>query len=396
MARALASTAALLLTPTALAGGEPPFLQATLDTFSGDVALVGRVLYETDFFDRTRVYDAEFPCVPVSIGSIQDLGATEEIQVSGGLAAIRSPFAGVQIVDIADPANPQILSVVNLPGEERRAIIRDGFLYVATQSFSPVPSSTISRLSLANPASPGAPQFVLNPPASVFQFDVSDGILVHPAGVGLRNFDVSGPTPVDLGTLFFVGGFPSLPTFVGDTLIVTLTGIAPSSVRLIDFTDPAAVVGLGDLDIDGRIVDLDVEGDTLYLAVQEYSSSAQPDVTPGVQAIDLSDPDNPATRWFLETGGDPRFVDASDGLVDVSSQFAMTRIYADEFCIPALGCNAADLAEPYSTLNFNDAILYLEAFGMGAPQADLAEPFDVLNFNDILAFLELFTQGCPG
>ncbi|MEZ6242697.1 MAG: VCBS repeat-containing protein [Phycisphaerales bacterium] len=59
------------------------------------------------------------------------------------------------------------------------------------------------------------------------------------------------------------------------------------------------------------------------------------------------------------------------------------------------GCNEADLAEPFGTLDFSDVIAFLTAFGtMGAP-ADLAEPFGTWDFSDVIAFLGAFGVGCP-
>lgn len=59
------------------------------------------------------------------------------------------------------------------------------------------------------------------------------------------------------------------------------------------------------------------------------------------------------------------------------------------------GCNAADLAEPFGTLNFDDVIAFLSAFGAMEPSADLALPADVFDFADVVAFLEAFGAGCP-
>ncbi len=58
-------------------------------------------------------------------------------------------------------------------------------------------------------------------------------------------------------------------------------------------------------------------------------------------------------------------------------------------------CNAADLADPYGQLNFDDVVVFLGAFSGGLPEADLASPFGSHDFSDIAAFLTLFGQGCP-
>ncbi|MEZ6243347.1 MAG: GC-type dockerin domain-anchored protein [Phycisphaerales bacterium] len=63
--------------------------------------------------------------------------------------------------------------------------------------------------------------------------------------------------------------------------------------------------------------------------------------------------------------------------------------------LPSAGCNAADLAEPFGQLNFDDVIAFLTAFGNMDPAADLAEPFGQFNFDDVIAFLTIFGAGCP-
>ncbi len=62
---------------------------------------------------------------------------------------------------------------------------------------------------------------------------------------------------------------------------------------------------------------------------------------------------------------------------------------------PAGGCNIADLAEPFGTLDFSDVIAFLVAFGAMDPAADLAPPFGTFDFSDVIAFLGAFGAGCP-
>jgi len=59
------------------------------------------------------------------------------------------------------------------------------------------------------------------------------------------------------------------------------------------------------------------------------------------------------------------------------------------------GCNIADLAEPFGTLDFSDVIAFLTAFGGGDLSVDFAAPFGVLDFSDVIAFLTAFGGGCP-
>ncbi len=59
------------------------------------------------------------------------------------------------------------------------------------------------------------------------------------------------------------------------------------------------------------------------------------------------------------------------------------------------GCNEADLAPPAGSLDFDDVLAFLTAFGAQQPAADLAIPTGVFNFDDVLTFLTAFGSGCP-
>ena len=58
-------------------------------------------------------------------------------------------------------------------------------------------------------------------------------------------------------------------------------------------------------------------------------------------------------------------------------------------------CSAADLAPPFSILDFSDALEFLRLFDLMDARADFAAPFGVWDFTDIIAFLEAFEGGCP-
>ncbi|MEZ6244207.1 MAG: GC-type dockerin domain-anchored protein [Phycisphaerales bacterium] len=60
-----------------------------------------------------------------------------------------------------------------------------------------------------------------------------------------------------------------------------------------------------------------------------------------------------------------------------------------------VGCNDADLAEPFGQLDFSDVVAFLVAFGAMAPEADLAPPTGQWDFSDVVTFLTLFGGGCP-
>ncbi len=55
---------------------------------------------------------------------------------------------------------------------------------------------------------------------------------------------------------------------------------------------------------------------------------------------------------------------------------------------------AADLAEPFGTLNFFDLAAFLGLYEAQEPGADLALPAGVWNFFDVAAFLGVYNAGC--
>ncbi len=70
---------------------------------------------------------------------------------------------------------------------------------------------------------------------------------------------------------------------------------------------------------------------------------------------------------------------------------------ADAAALAALvpQCSAADLAEPFGSINFFDIAAYISLFNAGDPGADLAAPFGSLNFFDVVEYISLFNAGCP-
>jgi len=85
----------------------------------------------------------------------------------------------------------------------------------------------------------------------------------------------------------------------------------------------------------------------------------------------------------------------SDGLLSDSEIAGLGGPDAAGIMFTDGGCNGADLAEPFGTLDFSDVIAFLTAFGSMDPAADLAAPFGVYDFSDVIAFLGAFGAGCP-
>ncbi len=59
------------------------------------------------------------------------------------------------------------------------------------------------------------------------------------------------------------------------------------------------------------------------------------------------------------------------------------------------GCSAADLAEPYGTLNIFDIQAYIGLYNAQDDSADLAAPFGVFNIFDLQEYINQYNIGCP-
>ena len=109
-------------------------------------------------------------------------------------------------------------------------------------------------------------------------------------------------------------------------------------------------------------------------------------------------------------GQDPRDFGGIDLTQAISATYAITSgqfgagtsptgtVYIDDLNmvqgdIPG-GCNAADVAEPFCTLNFFDVSTFIGLFNANDPAADLAAPFGTFNFFDISNFITIYNQGC--
>jgi hypothetical protein len=147
------------------------------------VAVSGTYAYVADANSGLLVIDIANPASPQIVGSVDTPGHANGVAVSGTYAYIADYDRGLQVIDIANPQNPQIVGSVDTPDLARGVAVSGSYVYVADAY------SGLVVIDVTNPQSPqivgGAdtPGYALDVAVSGTQAYVSDasGLAILPA-----------------------------------------------------------------------------------------------------------------------------------------------------------------------------------------------------------------------
>jgi hypothetical protein len=152
----------------------------------------------------------------------------------------------------------------------------------------------------------------------------------------------------------------------------------------------------GDLNFDGVVDSADLALFDAQLLDADFDATA--DYIDPDTAMPIEDPSNPGTNFQSYVFQDrlanaylaAACLDESDGLDAPSA--------ADRVVLVSLigdpGCNEADLAEPFGSLDVFDVFAYLALFNASDLSADLTGD-GALDVFDVFAYLDEFNAGCP-
>lgn len=226
-----------------------------------DVVLVdGRMAYVLNSsFSQPQliVVDTHNPMDPVVIGQLESIYGSSRIVVEESVAYIAAGSWGVHIIDITTPSHPVLLSTYDETGFFRDIAVSEGVAYLAHST---------AGLSIVDVSDPTQPR-LLGSRDGLGRLDclTLDGSLVYATGTGsglLHVIDVSDPAaPLPVGEV----GVPLDPHALGilDTFLYLATA---NGVIVIDIMDPSQPGVVGVLEADGPANDICISRGRLLVA----------------------------------------------------------------------------------------------------------------------------------
>ncbi len=337
-----------------------PTIEGSYDTPDNatDVAISGDLAFVAGFSAGLQILDIANPAAPVLLGTLDTPGFAIGVAVSGDLAFVADYFSGLQIIDITDPSAPALVGTFSTPGTAWGVAIDGDLAFVADQG------SGLQIVDIADPSTPALAGSV-DTPGTAYDVAVAGNVAyVADDAFGLQAVDISDPTTPAIVGVVDTPGLARGVAVSGDNAFV---GDGTSGLQVIDISDPTAPTIVGNVDTPGEAWGVVADGDRAYVADSGF----------GLQVVDVSVPaspmilagaDTPGAAIAVAVAGSRAFVaDQAFGLqvVDVWSMAPTIVVGSVETLGVAWGV-AADGDRAYVT--------YYDELGSGLQVVDIADP----------------------
>ncbi len=271
------------------------------------VQVVGNLAFVADVDAGLEVIDVSDPAAPVRVGGYNTIGQAWDVHVAGNLAGVADGYYGLQLIDVSNPAAPRRLGGCDTSGTAEAVRIVGDLAYVADGE------SGLQVIDVSNPAAPrriGGYDTVGRAKAVRVVGNVA---YVADYTAGLQLIDVGNPAAPRR-----LGGFDTVGTAEDLDVAGDLAYIADGyfGLQVIDVSNPAAPKRLGGYDTDGWSSGVQVVGNLAYVA--DYGG--------GLQVIDVSDPAAPMRVNGLYYGVQAQSVQVVDHLAYVADGNAGLRV----------------------------------------------------------------------
>ena len=281
-----------------------------LEQQPSDVAVSGTAAVVTDYQGASLI-DASNPARPVRRARLDFEHGASAVTVEGQRAYMlyldgdTSAANALIVADIPSPAALQRVGRIDVPGHHVRVPVVGGLAYLAADSQAPVGLRVLDVHDPAQPAPRGSARLV----GLVRQVRAAGrqvAALTWHSGATLWSLEDSGANglqpegAVDLAgaplALEYNGLFAYAALQVGSPLTPT------STIQAIDLSNPISPTLRGSVDLAGRVTDMQLEGDKLFLTTDQT-----------FQTVDLSQPGQPALRGALSTPDGARALAVAGG-----------------------------------------------------------------------------------
>lgn len=257
--------------------------------YAHEIDRSGNLLYVADLFHGWQIIDVADPTRP-RVVSWDPFQATR-IRVVGNRAYVGG--IALRIYDVSNPARPALLSSYGVANGTSALEVTGTRAYVVDlKGLSIVDVSDPANIRLLSQTNP--------PQDSPRTLAVAGDLVYLVTRSGLQIYDVTSPTaPVLRGTLALSSTAPSLRVVGSRVYLSDLAGL-----RIVDVQNPDAPQLLGSYVSNVRAYQADVAGDIALLATDR-----------GMQLVDVSDPTAPVLRNDVLLPGGAWSVRQFDGLI---------------------------------------------------------------------------------
>ncbi len=257
-----------------------------LDIFGSprNIEIAGSYAYIANLWRGLDVIDISNPESPTLVAE-RITTAAFGVSVSGDYAFVADEPFGVIAFDKSDPQNPEQIGGYQPPGEIWNLTVVDTLLYVAELN---------KAMSIVNIADPAHPNVI----GQLSVYNIWGDILVNGGYAYIKNYshllviNITDPTNPSLVTSFYPLGCAMCQAIRGNYAFLSEGDCySPSftGMEIIDITDPSSPISIGSYATPGTAMDLKLVGNYAFI-IYRYANE---NPSAGMQVVDISDLENP-------------------------------------------------------------------------------------------------------
>ncbi|MDX8410271.1 MAG: hypothetical protein R8K46_00150 [Mariprofundaceae bacterium] len=246
---------------------------------------------------------AKSESLPLDVRQGVNYGGQRKGFTQGNILYVADWFSGLHIYDIANPAQPRLLSTFHTPGSAKGVVVRGRYAFIADDDHG---------LQIIDVGIPTEPEWVANLATSGLAYTpVIDGDRLYLASHrgGVHIIDIKNPAEPRL-----IGGFdtPNKAWSVAVEGDIAYVADAASGLLVFDVRDAARPKQIGHFSPGGNAEDVVVENGIAYVAFFDK----------GLYILDVRHPAEPRLWAHVPTPGEARGVFIDDGRVYVADWFS--------------------------------------------------------------------------